>query len=587
MISLLLIFTIYVTLFTRNEEYKNNDESVYSIIAASLSLGTATNGLFGLAFIFLKLTYFPLSALFTFILLLLLYQQKHRKNLFYFVKALADQFEIIYKNYKKSNFFKIVIFFVFLMIFASIGPINHSDAVNGYVGLPYKFWLRNSHFIDGNLYQGLLGIGDFSNIFYFQDQTTWLIRTTQFLSIIPILFLILKRNTNKLIVLIIFSTPVFIQWFTIGKTNFLSESCLSILFLVWENKRQYRDLILLISLSLISISFKISALLICIPIFLYLLFVYKNKIRKINFALLKDYRLSGALLISISCLIAIFLYRYYIFENPFYPLLSEIFTPDNQQLIDFEQMLRSWNRTGFFHFWVFLPKSIGKISYVLGPANFALFIFSLFCFIRNYKSEKEVNFVIGLAQFFMLLLFAQGSADYYAAPILITYCGSKKINQSLISTNKLFTKNFLKIAIFAQVFMFIISSFYMIFISLYVLWDHEKGMDRFAWNYYNSKYIMEKAERPVMNNFMAMSDLYYDDEFISTHRFGKCFYYENNFKKNRYELCVSNLGIKTIIVDKDELAFNDNFLCDTHELLRVSRNIFLSRKKEVDFCRLK
>ena len=42
--------------------------------------------------------------------------------------------------------------------------------------------------------------------------------------------------------------------------------------------------------------------------------------------------------------------------------------------------------------------------------------------------------------------------------------------------------------------------------------------------------------------------------------------------------------IKGDILEKDKLAFNNNFSCETYELLRVSRNIFLTRKKEVDFC---
>ena len=544
MLSLILTFAIYVTLLTRIEEYRNNDESVYSITAASLLLGVATNGLFGMAFIFLKFTYFPLSLLLGFVFLTLVLQEKHRKNLNFFIKSMAHQFEFYYKNYKKSNYLKIIIFFAFLMLIVSIGPINHSDAVNAYVGFPYKFWLKNSHFIDGNLSQGLLGIGDFSNIFYFQDKTTWLIRTTQYLSIIPILFLILKRNTNKIIVLIIFSTPVFIQWLTIGKTNFLSESCLSILFLVWSEKRQIRDLVLLISLSLISISFKISALLICIPIFLYLIFIYRNKIGKINLNFFKDYRFSIVLVISIICLISIFLYRNYTFDNPFYPLLSEIFTPDNEQLIDWEKMLKSWNRSGIFQFWIFFPKSIGKISFVLGPANFVLFIYSLFYFIRNFKLEKQVNFVVGITQFFMLFLFAQARADYYVAPLLITYCGTKKLDEGLNFITKLFTKNLFTISIFAQISMFIISCFYMLFISCFVLWDYEKGMEKFSWNYYNSKLITNKAENPVLNEYIGMPHLFYDDEFIANNRFGKCFYYENNLKENRYELCVNSLGIK-------------------------------------------
>ena len=587
MLSLILIFAIYAVFLIRIEEFKRNDESVYSIFAASLSLGVATNGLIGLAFVFLKITFFPLALPLSFAFLFLLSKEQKRINLIYFIERVVEQFLLIFETYKKSFYFKIILIFVFLMLIISIGPINHSDAVNAYVGMPYKYWLKNSHFIDGNLNQGLLGIGDFANIFYFQDKTTWLIRTTQFLPIIPILFLFLKRKINKIGLLIIFSTPVFIQWLTIGKTNFLSESCLAILFLVWEKRKLNRDLILLIALSFISISFKVSALLICIPIFSYLLFFYKNNFKEIYFYLFKDYRFICILLISICCLLSILSYRYYLYGNPFYPLLSDIFTPENKQLIDWEQLLKTWDRSNIFQFWIFFPRSIGKISFVLGPANFILFIYSLVYLIKNFKLNKKVNLVVGLAQFFILLFFAQGRADYYVAPLFITYSGIKQLDQDFIYIKNLFTKNLLTISIVTQVAMFIVSSLYMLFLSLYLLWDYETGMDKFAWNYYNSKFIMEKAEKPVFNETMGMSHLYFDDEFISNNRFGKCFYYENKFKENRYETCVSTLGIKTIIVDKDKLTFNDNFSCEKYELLRVSRNLFLTKKKEVDFCKLR
>ena len=91
-------------------------------------------------------------------------------------------------------------------MFVSLGPINSSDAANAYVGYPYKFWINNSHFIDGNLNQGLLGLGDFSNLFFFQDKTTWLIRFTAFIPLIILLSLILRRKTNKIILLIILSS---------------------------------------------------------------------------------------------------------------------------------------------------------------------------------------------------------------------------------------------------------------------------------------------------------------------------------------------------------------------------------------------
>ena len=135
--------------------------------------------------------------------------------------------------------------------------------------------------------------------------------------------------------------------------------------------------------------------------------------------------------------------------------------------------------------------------------------------------------------------------------------------------------------------MFLISSFYMIFINLYIVTNYEKGMEKFAWNYYNSKIIKEKASLPVMSESTGMTHLYFKDEFISNNNFNKCFYYnENSNIKNKYEFCVEDLGISTIIVDKDKLSSNDKFSCERNKLKRVSRNIFLTRKKEVDFCYL-
>ena len=99
-----------------------------------------------------------------------------------------------------------------------------------YVGYPYQFWKNNSHFIDGNLNQGLMGIGDFANILYFQDKTTWLIRSSQFIPVPLILMFMVRKQINNLYLFPFLTSPVFVQWLTIGKNNFLSESCLALAF---------------------------------------------------------------------------------------------------------------------------------------------------------------------------------------------------------------------------------------------------------------------------------------------------------------------------------------------------------------------
>ena len=115
-------------------------------------------------------------------------------------------------------------------------------------------------------------------------------------------------------------------------------------------------------------------------------------------------------------------------DNPFYPLFSSIFNSDNQQLIDWENTLKNWDRNKFFQLWVFLPEGIRKISFVLGPANFVIFISTILMMLGKKKSEISINSIIGITQFIMLLLFAQGRADYYISPLLLTYVGIERFD---------------------------------------------------------------------------------------------------------------------------------------------------------------
>ena len=585
MFCLIINFLIYAIYLTDIEDFKNNDESIYSIISASLILSVATNGLIGFALVFLKITYLSMGLIFALIFLIMMIKNTLRKKFFFLINQCINEVNYIFNIYRKGIFIKIIFMFLFLMLLVSIGPINHSDAANAYVGYPYKYWLKNGHFIDGNLNQGLLGIGDFANIFYFQDKTTWLIRATQFLPIIPILFLFLKRRTNKLILLVILSSPVFIQWLSIGKTNFLSESSIVVIFLIWERFKQKRDLILLLNISLISISFKISAILICIPIFIYLVIVNKNNLGNLNLNNFKKYFFYWPTIVSFLSLLTILCYRYYLHDNAFYPLFSTIFNSDNQQLIDWENTLKGWDRNRFFQLWIFFPEGIRKISFVLGPANFVIFISCIYTIFSKKKSEIRINSIIGITQFIMLFLFAQGRADYYISPLLLSYVGIEKFD---IFYKFNFLKKILNFSLIIQTLMFLISSIYIIYTTLIISIDYESGMNKIAWNYYNSKIIAQKAISPVYNESMGTTHLYYDDDFISNHKFLKCSIYDmKKSTENKYYLCAKNLDVKTLIVDKDKLKYNKKFNCQTEELLRVSRNIFLTKKKEVDFCILK
>ena len=132
--------------------------------------------------------------------------------------------------------------------------------------------------------------------------------------------------------------------------------------------------------------------------------------------------------------------------------------------------------------------------------------------------------------------------------------------------------------------MFIISSIYSLIINFYVIYDYEKGMNKTAYNFFNSNKIEEIADKPVYNQTLGMTNLFFNSSFIADHEFNKCFYYDKNIKGEKYQYCVNKLGIKTIIVDKNKLKNNKYFYCESNYLKRVSRNIFLEKRIEVDFC---
>ena len=234
MISLILTFFIISPFVIFNDK---DVDSQYLTFASSLSYSYATLGILGLIFVFLKITFVPLFFILIIIFLLFLTKKFYRKKLFYLFERFSEEIKFVnnLENYKKT--LRYFYFILFLLLVVSIGPINHSDTANIYVGYPYKFFINNSHFIDGNLNQGLMGIGDFANIFYFQEKTTWLLRTSQFLPLILLFFYMLKRKISNIYFFVFLTSPVFIQWFTIGKNNFLSESCLALCFLVWEKNK--------------------------------------------------------------------------------------------------------------------------------------------------------------------------------------------------------------------------------------------------------------------------------------------------------------------------------------------------------------
>ena len=139
-----------------------------------------------------------------------------------------------------------IAFILFLIFISSFGPINHPDSADYHVGYPYQYFIRGGLFVDGGDDQGLLGLADYANLAFIQENTIWLIRTVQIINL-PFIFLFLSNKLKNNILLLTFLTvPTFIQWSTIGKPLFLGESSLIILYLIWNNKKNCHSLKLLI-----------------------------------------------------------------------------------------------------------------------------------------------------------------------------------------------------------------------------------------------------------------------------------------------------------------------------------------------------
>ena len=483
------------------------------------------------------------------------------------------------------------------MVLCSIGPINNSDAV-GYVSYPYQFWLTNKHFIDGNIHQALLGTADFANIVFFQEKSIWLIRFTQSFIILPIFLLLHKRKINKIAILIILTSPVFIQWLTIGK-YFLSEACVGLSFLIWNNKKNLRNTIILLSLIIISISFKITSLITAFPISLYIIYNFRNELHdflknKSLKNLLKRFIESNTfipLFISISSLLFIIIYRALLTNNPFYPLFSSFFNSDNQDLIDFSKMLFSWGREGFYTIWLFLPKDFSKIASVLGPATLTLFLLILFYTLNN-KDKNRIYGVIGLSQTILLILFCQGRADYYYCPLLITFAGltNQDLNLNFFhnkSSINLIFKKFFIFTVVMQYILFVLISLYSIMIVGYTLLNYESGMKNFAWYYYNSKVIEQEAKGKVTDLTFAIPKLFYDKELVNSSKFNACINTQNQQNQNMsYQNCMNKMGVKTLIVKENKFKRSSQFKCKSKEFIYATRNIFKNKKYKVDFCEL-
>ena len=187
--------------------------------------------------------------------------------------------------------------------------------------------------------------------------------------IVLIVSIFLLRKINKFLIITFLTCPVFIQWLTIGKYIFLPDIAITITYLVWTRAKEKNTVLNLIVVILLAISFKITCIVISIPIILHIFYdFFKNKQLILNKFQLNFSKIS-LFIFSIFSLVSIFTYRLYVTGNPFYPVLNKYFIPDNQQIIDFENLLRGFFKGEGYPFNLFMTNDINSLAMIIGPAT--------------------------------------------------------------------------------------------------------------------------------------------------------------------------------------------------------------------------
>ena len=576
-------------LFPRKNEL--DFKSFYSLIFTTFSFAQALLGFLSLVLIVIGLSQFPvLIFALSFLLISLLKTQNPLSKLLLTRKFLINEINLFFLEHNTSKFQKILLyiscFLLAIILVSSVGPINHPDAADYHVGYPFQFYLRGGFFIDGGLHQGLLGIGDYANLAFIQENSIWLIRLLQIINL-PILVLFLSKNfKNNLYLVAFLSIPTFIQWSTIGKPIFLGESSLIVIYLIWRENKSLLTLKLLAISILNCICFKISSIIIIFPILLDIIFYfYKNENSLTNqFKLFKKIILSKTVILSILILISLLISRHFINNNFAFPLFTNIFNKNDIQIIEFSKMLRNYRRENFFFVNIFIPTKISDLSQSLGIFTSLIFISYIYKNIKEYKFKKNSLFLIFISQLLLLLLFCQGRPDYYSSPLILLFYQVSSLDK--LRTSLIF-KNLHFITIIIQISFSIILLIFSIFLNLSTAFEYSKNMNFSAYGYENSGLIDQKMKGTILFHDRN-TRFYYPTNYIDKDMMNRCI---NEFKFNgqekSQEICLKKFNVTQIVNAWEDISLEKIYDCEIINTIKATRNIFSRTKQDIRYCKKK
>ncbi len=588
--SLIYISSILILLPSKN---KLNEKIIYAGLFASFPFSQLLLGYLSLLSIFFGISKIPLLIFSIIVIFFTILRQKNYLSKLVEIKTFLG---IEIRNFfNKSNINKLQKVYIYLitllliLIFlSSVGPINHPDSADYHVGYPYQYYLKGKFFIDGGLHQGLLGLADYANLAFIQENNIWLIRFVQIINLPLIITFLSKSIKNNLYLIAFLSVPTIIQWSTIGKPLFLGESSLIALYIIWKsNKSIYTFKLLLISI-ISCITFKISSIIIIFPILidltLYLLIDQRKNEKLIKN--IKNTLTSKVILISLLALISLLISRFVITGNFFYPLLANVFNKDDELVKNFANFISSYNRENFFFIRIFLPTSFRDLGSSLGPSIGILFISLILVnfYLKKNKIIESNNsiFFVCLSQIILLILVCQGRADYYVAPLIILIYKSEE----LIEPIKKYKIQFLfYIATISQIFIISLFLFYSIYLNFLALNDYPKLMNKTAYGYNLSKIIDQNISGSFLINKRNMR-LYYPNNYLEIDKYKKCLK-DNKILNlsNSKNFCLKKYNINQIITDLGDKVNEKYYQCEIINADAQSRNFFNRKKQNYKYCK--
>ena len=589
MLGLSILFCILCAWILTTQKNLRPEEYFVPITATALALAIAVQGSASIILLWVHLD--PTITLFAWptVLAITLVKKEWRARYTKLLGCLKSEARCALAQARKSTPYLFTVLALIGLMVVSVGPINHPDASDYHAGYPIHFFRVKQLFIDGGLTQGLLGLGDYSHISLIQENQTWLIRSVQSLPLLIIGAQIRRTHEriNYYSVAAFATSPVWIQALTIGKPLFLGEACVALTYIYWTKRPGKALLFLLMACIASAITFKVSSALFCLPIAVHAVARHKKRAA----TLLGEVLRSEIVVLSFVLCAILITERWRATGNPFYPFLTAVFNPENEQMIAFESMLKNYRRDWRSMVELFFPLGLGTIGMSLGPA-LSLFSFQgIQLLIQRGNWYKEVA-LVSITQFLLLVAIGQPRADYFLGWSTMIF-----VAVSLADTRYRLWKltgmaQFIQLALFSTL---MASSLYL---GYQYLNDFSGTMRKSAYGFSKSELASTQTDSNSRYTILIRrSTRFYDSQYVHKDLFESCLIERSSengtSRSSEYAeitlFCSNKLNVKNIYVGKAASGELEGkyFKCTDHNIEVAARNPFNRRSQVISGCTLR